>query len=294
MKTLSFFLLSAVLSVSVSHVFSQSKSNLKIISKPEHSIQVDGNLKDWGDSLNYYNEAKRLHYGFADDKENLYFAIRIENRGQQEQAMRNGITLAFNPEGKKKETYSLTFPSPEQDENSLYVMPKMDNAITEQQLKQENMEEQRKADLLKLRDIEVKGFKDIETDHITTANTYGIKTVLNMDDKGALVYEAAIPIKMLHIDNTNGKPWLFDIKINSFSAAKGSHDGLRPSGEAGGMGGMGGGGMRGGGMNGGGGMRGGGGGMRGGRGGGMGGSQGNYGSSSDQAKTVEIKDKFVW
>lgn len=287
MKTFPYFLSSALLSLFGLQVCAQSKSNLKTLKAPLHPITVDGNLKDWGDSLGYTSEAKRISYGLASDKENLYFAIRIQDRAQQGQAMRNGITLAFNPEGKKKEMYSLTFPSPDQDENSIFVMPKADHAVTEQQLKQEDQEERRKADLLKLRDIDVKGFKDIETDHISTANTYGIKTVLNFDEQGALVYEAAIPIKMLHSDNSNNKPWMFDIKINSFTAAKGSHDGLRPAGEAGGIGG---GGMRGGGMNGGG-MRGGSGGMRGG--GGYGGGQGSYGSSGE-GKTIEIKDKFAW
>lgn len=291
MKSFPYLFTFALLPFCGFQVNAQSKSNLKTLKAPPHQIVVDGNLKDWGDSLNYTNESKKVNYGLSGDKENLYFAIRIEDRAQQGQAMRNGITLAFNPEGKKKEMYSLTFPSPDQDENSMFIMPKADNAVTEQQLKKEDQEERRKADLLKLRDIDVKGFKDVETDHISTANTYGIKTVLNFDEQGALIYEAAIPIKMLHNDNINGKPWMFDIKINSFSAAKGSHDGMKPSGEAGGMGGMrggGGGGMGGGGMRGGGG----GGGMRGGR---MGGGQGNYGGNGgDQGKTVEIKDKFVW
>lgn len=248
----------------------QSKS-IKNLKKSNQNITVDGQLKDWGDSLNYYNPDKKIHYALAENQENLYFAIRIENRGQQEQAMRNGITLAFNPEGKKKETYSLTFPSPDRDENSLFVMPKADHAITQQQLKQEDLEERRKADLLKLRDIQIKGFPDVETDHITTANTYGIKTVLQFDESGALVYEAAIPVKMLHSD-LNSKPWVFDIKINSFAASN-NHDGLKPPSENGGMGGM-----------------------NGGRGmgrGGMGNMGGNY-SQENTGKAVEIKDKFVW
>lgn len=290
MKALPFVFSSALLLLFIGRADAQSKSNLKTLKAPPQPITVDGNLKDWGDSLSYTNEAKRISYGLASDKENLYFAIRIPDRVQQGQAMRNGITLSFYPEGKKKETYSLTFPSPDQDENSLFIMPKADHALTEQQLKQEDQDERRKADLLKLRDIDVKGFKDIETDHISTANTYGIKTVLNYDEQGALVYEAAIPVKMLHSDNSNGKPWMFDIRINSFAAAKGSHDGLRPPGEAGGMGG---GGMRGGGMNGGG-MRGGGGRMGGGRMGGYGGGQGSYGSSGAEGKAIEIKDKFAW
>ncbi len=286
---LSYFLPFACLSLLNLQGFSQSQSNIKTIKPPTHNITVDGNLQDWGDSLSYYNPAKRINYGLASDKENLYFAVRIQEREQQGQAMRNGITLAFNPEGKKKETYSLTFPYP--DENSMFIMPKTDNAITGQQLKQENIEDRRKAELLKLRDIGVKGFKDVETEHISTDNTYGIKAVLNIDEKGALVYELAIPIKMLHTDNLNSKPWIFDIKINSFTAAKDSRDGLRPSG---GSGGMGGGGMQGGGMN--------GGGMGGDRRGGGGGRMANMGGEgqnasfehSGQGKAIEIKDKFVW
>ncbi|MGI4022048.1 MAG: hypothetical protein ACRYFA_11115 [Janthinobacterium lividum] len=281
MKIISYLLLGTVFA-SGQQTFAQSKSNLKSIKKVPQAVLVDGNLKDWGDSLSYYNEAKRINYGLAQDQENLYFAIRIENRGQQEQAMRNGITLNFNPEGKKKNTFSLTFPSPDRDENSLFTMPKTNDAVTEQQLKQEDIEAHRKADLLKLRDIQVTGFKDVETEHITTDNTYGIKTVLNFDKKGALVYEAAIPVKMLHVDNANGKPWLFDIKINSFATSKDGHDGLKPPGAAGGIASLnGGGGMRGGG-----GMGGGGGMSRGG--------MGNMDGSSGQAKAVEIKDKFVW
>ena len=270
MKNPSYFLLCCALSVPASQAFSQTVKSLK---KPQHTIQVDGNLKDWGDTLSYHNEAKKVNYELADDKENLYFAMRIENRGQQAQAMRNGITISFSPEGKKKEAYSLTFPSPDQDENSLYVMPKMDNAVTEQQLKQEDMEERRKADLLKLRDIQVKGFKDVETENISTANTYGIKTVLSLDDKGALVYEAAIPLKMIQVDKSSNKPWMFDIKINSFSDVKG-RDGLKPAADAGGMGGM----------------RGGGGGMGG---GGMRGGMGSpAGGSASSGKAIEVKEKY--
>lgn len=266
-------------------VYAQSKSNESRLKPPPPEIKVDGSLKEWGDKLPYINDEKKLNYALTNDKENLYFAVQIEDRQQQDQAMRNGITLTFNPEGKKKETYTLTFPSPDQEDNGL-EMPKMDGAITEQQLKHEEMEERRKADLLKLRRIAIKGFKDVETDYISTANTYGIKTVLNIDEHGFLIYEAAIPIRMLHTDNLNTKPWQFDIKINSMAKGKNDHDGMSPPGGGqGGPGGSGGGGrMGGGGMNGGGGRMG-GGGMR----GGMGGSAG---VSSSSGKAIEVKEKY--
>ena len=262
--------------------FPQGKQGTYNVKPTPQPIAVDGNLKDWGDLLKPDETVQNVAYAITDDKENIYFAVRIDDRARQEQAMRNGITLSFFPEGKRKETYTLTFPSPNEEDNGLYINPKADEAITEKQLKQEDAEERRKTDMLKLRNIDLSGFKDVETEHISTANTYGIKTVLNLDDAGALVYEAAVPISMLHTADLKNKPWVFDIKINTMAAGKpGAAN--RPTNDNASMGR---GGMRGGGM--------GGGGMRGGgRMGGMNGGMGGYNNGGSQGKATEIKGKVM-
>ena len=77
--------------------------------KPTGVITVDGNLRDWGDSLRYYNEEKKLYYTIANDGQFLYLAMRFNDRSEQERILWAGLTWGINPKGKKKETYSLTF-----------------------------------------------------------------------------------------------------------------------------------------------------------------------------------------
>src|ERR1700712_1677740 len=77
---------------------------------PPAGIAIDGDIKEWGDSLSYYNKEKQLNYGIANDAENLYVAIRIKDRSEQIRVLRAGLTLSIDTRGKKKETFSITFP----------------------------------------------------------------------------------------------------------------------------------------------------------------------------------------
>jgi hypothetical protein len=40
-------------------------------------------MKDWGDSLRYLNADKHIDYNLANDNDNLYVAIRINDYGEQ-------------------------------------------------------------------------------------------------------------------------------------------------------------------------------------------------------------------
>ena len=224
-----------------------------VLQPPPNNVKVDGNLKEWGDSLRYYNEEKKLNYTLANDAYNLYLAIRINNHSEQMRVMNAGLTLSINTKGKKKEMYSITFPVADAGSAPMLAKPGVD------QITPDDREELMRARLTKLRNIKVTGFPDIEGENITTSNTYGIKTALNYDDNDALVYEAAIPLKFFHADAPDKSEWAFNIKINGIAKPedRGNADGeSRVGGGRGGMGGgrggMGGGGrggMRGGGMN---------------------------------------------
>jgi hypothetical protein len=154
-------------------------------------------------------------------------------------------------------------------------------------LTKEDRDELMQARLTKLREIRVLGFKDIEGDMITTSNTYGIKTAIDYDKDGNLVYEAAIPLKFFHVDDLAKNEWAFNFKINGITRPgqnkeKGEQDGPGRAGR--GEGGFGGGGM-------------GGGGGRGGRGsGGRGGQHSGGGGGttdhSELSKSVDFWEKF--
>ncbi len=261
----------------------QNKSAQSTLQPPPADVVIDGDLKEWGDSLRYYNEHQKLYYTLANDKENLYMAIRINDRSEQMRILGAGITLSIDTRGKKKETFSITFPvggrpdmAPDHDHQSLDGggSPPPDDH-----------DDRMKANLTKLRQIKVTGFKDVESELITTSNTYGFKTAIDFDKDGNLVYEAAIPLKLFHDDDVTKNEWAFNFKINGInhSTQKRGDDenGMQGGGGRGGMGGggMGGGrGMRGGGMGGGRGMR--------------SGGQGQSSDHSEMSKSVDFWTKF--
>ncbi|WPU99458.1 hypothetical protein SNE26_25925 [Mucilaginibacter sp. cycad4] len=260
------------------HLSAQSTQNN--LQAPPANINIDGNLKDWGDSLRYYNEEKRLNYALANDKDYLYAAIRISDRLDKMKVLNAGITLSIDPKGKKKDSFMLTFPLAAPDEKPEFARLRDDNGEITQADRDELMRER----ITKLRYIKVVGFKDIDGDMITTSNTYGIKTAINYDANGDLVYEAAIPLSFFHAGNDAFKSeWAFNFKINGFQRpAGGSGAGEGEGGSFGGGGGRGG--------------RGGMGGGRGGRGGrgGMGGGAGRgaAGGSGEMSKSVDFWEKY--
>ncbi|UOE50157.1 hypothetical protein MTO98_03615 [Mucilaginibacter sp. SMC90] len=266
--------------LAANHSSAQNAKN--ILQGPPVNITVDGDLKEWGDSLRYYNEEKRLNYALANDKDYLYAAIRVSDRLDKIKVLNAGITLSIDPKGKKKDSFMLTFPLAAPGDKPDFAKPKDDNGEITQADRDELMRER----ITKLRYIKVVGFKDIEDEMITTSNTYGVKTAINYDANGDLVYEAAIPLSFFHAGNdTFRSEWSFNFKINGFQRPTGG--GAEGGQEGGGFGGGGGRGGRGGGMGGG---RGGRGGGRGGMGGGAG--RGAAGGSGEMSKSVDFWEKY--
>jgi len=262
--------------------FAQNKPVANQLQPPPSNITIDGYLNEWGDSLRYYNQDKQLNYALANDQDNLYMAIRINDRSEQIRVLRAGLTLGIDTRGKKKETFTMTFPVGDQSPQGM-AETAQDLQSGNSDIKQEDHEELMKAKLTKLREIEVTGFKDIESETMTTSNTYGFKVAIDYDKDGNLVYEAAIPLKFFHADDLFKNEWAFNFKINGITKPgqdknSGNHDGMT----RGGSGGLGGG--RGGGR----------GRMGGGRGSRMGGGGGNNApvDHSELSKSVDFWEKY--
>jgi len=258
--------------------------------KPTGKITIDGDLKDWGDSLRYYNEEKKLYYTVANDHDYLYLVMRFNDHSEQERILWAGLTWGINPKGKKKETYSLTFPAADPNANTpaLGERKREDAEQTTGRPTEIDREEMRRARLTKLRSMKVTGFKDIDYDIITTTNSYGFKAALDYDAEGNMVYEAAIPLKLFDAADIAKGEWAFNFKVNGITRlASANGGGDRPEGGmGGGRGGMGGGGGRGG-------MGGGGMGGGGGRGGGMG-RGGNPGGGQVADRNTLSKSEDFW
>jgi len=254
----------------------EAQFNLK---PPQKNISVDGDIKDWGDSLIYYSPEERLNYMLANTKDTLYLAVKIYDRSEIARILNAGLTFTIDPKGKRKEAFSTTYPLNVQGSTPVFNH-KQD---AEDGVTQEDRDELLREKLTNLRGIKVIGFsKDIEDDMITTSNTYGIQTAIDYDAAGNLIYEEAIPMKFFHGDESGKTLWSFNIKINGVQ---------RP--QAGGEGGQGGGSGGGGGRHGGGGGGMGGGGGRGGRHGGGGGGNNSNGDFGEMFKSVDFWGRFV-
>lgn len=222
-------------------VFAQDKAAANHLLPPPSNIIIDGNLKDWGDSLRYYNQDKQLNYALANDQDNLYIAIRINDRSEQIRVLRAGLTLSIDTRGKKKETFTTTFPASDGSAQAM-VENAMDVPGGNNDVKQEDRQELMKAKLTKLREIKVTGFKDVESETMTTSNTYGFKVAIDYDKDGSLVYEAAIPLKFFHADDLSKNEWAFNFKINGITRPgqdkyNADHEGMTRGGGGGGRGG---------------------------------------------------------
>lgn len=256
--------------------YAQNKPLQNQLQPPPSNITIDGDVKEWGDSLRYYNKEKQLNYSLANDQDNLYMAIRVNDRSEQIRILRAGLTLSIDTRGKKKESFTITFPVGDQSAEGI-AETTQDLQGGNSNVKQEDRDELMRARLTKLREIKVTGFKDIESETMTTSNTYGFKVAIDYDKDGYLVYEAAIPLKFFHADDMTKTEWAFNFKINGITRPGQDKSGPEQEGMT-----------RGGGM---------GGGGRGGRGGGRGGQRMGGGNSapvdrSELSKSVDFWEKY--
>lgn len=241
---------------------------------PPKNIAVDGDLKEWGDSLTVYSPEERISYNIANSKDTLYLAVKIYDKTEIARILLAGLTFSIDPRGKKKETFSITYPLNVQGSTGTFNRKAPDN---EDNISQEDRDELLRERLTTLRGIRAVGFKDVEDEMITTSNTYGIQAAINYDAVGNLVYEEAIPLSFFHAADDAKTGWAFNIKINGLK--------MPAEGEGAGEGG--------GGFGGGGNHRGGGGG--GGRGGGGhrgGGNSGSAAGRGEMFKSVDFWGKF--
>lgn len=195
------------------------KDGKQYMQKAPANVNVDGMLTEWGDSLALYDVKTKLNYTIANNDTDLYVVAYITDPKLRRKIMAAGITVSVNPEGKKHKTYTLTYPVPD------------GKAIFKPHTGDDDGEDIKKPSLLQSTTIKVAGFKDVESDVITTANTYGFKAAIKFDDKHNLVYETAIPIKMLNIKPGKNDELEINIQVNAIERpAKGE------AAESGGMG----------------------------------------------------------
>ncbi|MDA9554795.1 hypothetical protein N9R54_01045 [Pelobium sp.] len=196
-----------------SSLFAQSDAQ---IIKASAQLKIDGKLTEFADSLQNYDKTTHLYYAFANDANNLYVFIKANNRQDQSKIMAGGISVSVNANGKKKAVSTITFPVVDRTA----MMAEMRNRGNREERPSgqagnptAGREEMRKRILGQLKEIKINGLKDLSVESISIYNTYGIKTGINYNDKDALIYELAIPLALVNVNDLN-KEIAINVKLN--------------------------------------------------------------------------------
>ena len=73
-------------------------------------VTADGNPGDWSLPLRFSNAGYTLQYNVTNDDKNLYIAVSSADDNTQLRMLRSGMTIYFDPKGKKNKEISLHYP----------------------------------------------------------------------------------------------------------------------------------------------------------------------------------------
>jgi hypothetical protein len=164
------------------------------------TVKIDGNADEWKGYEENVNDKSKVSYIISSDKDNLYLVLKTKDRKKQQNILGAGVTFSIDPNGKKKETFSVTFPHPDMDDLSEFEH--LDDANFKMRVAS--------MDFKKIRAI---GFAGIPPLLGGQKNEQNIYASIKSNANGELVLEEAIPLKLFATDAAAAE-WAFNIKIN--------------------------------------------------------------------------------
>lgn len=187
------------------------------------TIKIDGKLTEWGESLKAYNKNVQLWYTVANDDKNIYLAIKSTDLDNNNKILAGGISFTLNTEGKKrtKNVFTITFPIIKSTGGRIGRGGRRGGFGEDETPDTAAIVAQQKQLLATAKEISTMGFADITDTLVSIYNEYGIKTSVNIDGEGVLVYELAIPIKLLKITADDKNELAYNIKLNGLALSGG-------------------------------------------------------------------------
>ncbi|MFD1875006.1 hypothetical protein [Hymenobacter bucti] len=224
---------------------------------------IDGKATEWTDSLQYDSNSK-LQYEVLNDTRTMYIRLKANDASTQAKFVYLGMVIWLDTTGRNQQQLGIRFPLaidleslPKGDNNrpAGAMGPSAAERLAEHQARLRQV-------LLGAKEMELLNFRGSKEPVLTdTQSQLGVKVAIDLDAQGNLIYELAVPMRMLYrrvpalatgqaatvgVTLSGMKPKMpkSDSSSDPYSAMNGGGMG---GGYGGGMGGMRGGGMRGGG-----------------------------------------------
>lgn len=220
-SSIKFFL--AILFSSFVNVLVAQNKNSDLI-KNEWAINspaIDGELKDWGDSLKYFNSSAQFSFDIRNNKDFLYVAIISKNKENLARILSRGITFSVNTEDKKKTGATVVFPVVDRSLSNRSSGEKNTAKQPDKQIQQQIIS--------KITKLNVSGFQDIIDGPVSLNNTYGISAAAGFNGQGNFVIELALPFNQLGISADKGQQLTCLIQLNGVKPPRSTYDPNRNS-----------------------------------------------------------------
>ena len=163
------------------------------------AIVVDGKIKEWPSFFRFYISGAKLQFDFYNDSANIYFCVKAVDIEAQSRLMHAGLSLWFDPTGKKKQKIGITFPmklerSPGDAPKRLRADSDPSMASSEERSRVSRL---RQSVLFAQNAIKVTGIMAITAPLINIQNKYGIEIAYDWDSLSILSIEYKIPLALI-------------------------------------------------------------------------------------------------
>ena len=211
---LSFTLMSTV---AFSRTSDHGDKGKKYPSAFKEGIIVNGNSREWENSLFSFNKSAQVNYAVVNDTSAFYICVRIANEAAQVKVLISGIEIRFNSKGKKKPEAAIHFPI-----GGRMIQGEHHDRKTMQLMY-----------LLQMQDMELSGFKNgVNGSQNIKSGKNGFMAAFNWDSVNVMVYEARVPFSAFTGDIRTAEPLAVGIIIKGAPKPKeGQRQGMQDEGQ---------------------------------------------------------------
>ncbi|MBJ6145465.1 hypothetical protein [Hymenobacter sp. BT559] len=160
---------------------------------------IDGKTTEWTDSLQYDNNSK-LQYQVLNDTRTMYLRLKANDASTQARFVYLGMVIWLDTTGRNQQQLGIRFPLPI-DLESLprgeqrpagAMGPSAAERLAEHQTRLRQV-------LLGAKEMELLNFRGNKEPVLTDAQSQlGIKAALDLDAQGNLIYELAVPLRLIY------------------------------------------------------------------------------------------------
>jgi len=157
-------------------------------------LTIDGSDKDWPAAPRYSVKEENVHYDIANDGQNLYILVATGSKAEQQKIVQGGMSVWVNTKADKSngDAVGIGYPLDAHSDPDHNLMA---------EAQPQRYENNKPVTLEDKRFYTLYGFnKDSAIQNYTygDSNSVGVVMRLDYNTAGALIYEAAIPLKALY------------------------------------------------------------------------------------------------